>query len=360
MLLFESKIFKSDASRILSKLKGFKTRKVNFQTTAIPFNQSFNLDEPSSNINTSDQNSTIEDLGSSSTERIDKEDSSKEPIEKINSTSLEVSNGDNSSSLVEKQSNISKSISYPIEPDPMETFKQLNRTILKGDNKEVKSLNLSSNLDDQNSDENKNNQNVSLQARRLISNGSFVQENSSAAASKQINSTSLETSNEDDSTLLGKSSNISKSVSIQNEPDPMEPIRQLNRTILKGDNRENSSEETFSQLNLTNLTLPKCINADNSSSLVEKPSIANDTNFTLSVPHEIDSTSKPNSTIAALGSLLNTSFKSLSNILEGSLSSLLNTSLKLTNQTNSTSMDKDNANASSSPTYDVAFKGILF
>ena len=112
MLLFESKIFKSDASRILSKLKGFKTRKVNFQTTAIPFNQSFNLDEPSSNINTSDQNSTIEDLGSSSTERIDKEDSSKEPIEKINSTSLEVSNGDNSSSLVEKQSNISKSTPY--------------------------------------------------------------------------------------------------------------------------------------------------------------------------------------------------------------------------------------------------------
>ena len=111
MLLFESEISNSDASRILSKLKGFKTRKVNFQTTAIPFNQSFNLDEPSSNINTSDQNSTIEDLGSSRTERIDKEDSSKEPIEKINSTSLEVGNGNNASSIAEKPSNISKSVS---------------------------------------------------------------------------------------------------------------------------------------------------------------------------------------------------------------------------------------------------------
>ena len=358
MLLFESEISNCEASKLLSKLKGFKTRKANFQTTAKPLNQSLNLYEPNSNKNTSDQNDTVEDQDSSSIERIDKGNSSKETFEKINSTSLEVSNGDNASSLVEKQSNISKSVSSPIEPDQMETFKQLNRTKLKGDNKVIKPLNSSSILDDRNSDENKSNQTASLQARRLTSNGSIDQENSSDAASKQINSTTLETSNDNNSSLLEKFSNISKSISIQSEPDPMEPIRQLNRTILHGDNRENSSEETFSQLNST---LPKVINADNlSSSFVEKSSMGNDTNFTQSEPDEIASTIKQNSTISELGNLLNTSFNNLSSILEGSLSSLLNTSLKLTNQTNSTSIDKDNVNVSSSVNSDVTLKGIIF
>ena len=137
----------------------------------------------------------------------------------------------------------------------------------------------------------------------------------------------------------------------------MEPIRQLNRTILHGDNRENSSEKTFSQLNST---LPKVIKADNSSSFVEKSSMANGTNFTQSEPDEIASTIKQNSTISELGNLLNTSFNNLSSILEGSPSSLLNTSLKLTNQTNSTSIDKDNANVSSSVNSDVTSKGIIF
>ena len=202
MLLFESEISNCEASKLLSKLKGFKTRKANFQTTAKPLNQSLNLDEPNSNKNTSDHNDTVTNQESSSTESIDKGNSSKGTFENINSTSIEASNGDNSSSLVEKQSNISKSVSSPIEPDQMETFKQLNRTILKGDNKEIKPLNSSSILDDRNSDENKNNQNASLQARTITSNGSIDQENSSDTASKQINSTTLETNNNDNSSLL--------------------------------------------------------------------------------------------------------------------------------------------------------------
>ena len=306
-----------------SNIVGVGTRTVfcifsHCQTSINPTKKSSKSHDSSPIKNEMDLQESLHESNSTIDESNKKDDSSNDTITNLESSLLDDSDGENSFTFIDEPFNLNTS--NP-KTDPLEAIKEGNSTILAGniqENSSEKNIVPIISAMSEGGNEVDSSTEIITQSKSNFSEpipnelemiGPTIKLHSTNEPFTQLNSTLSEKNDGvNSSVLIDGQSNQDVSNSFQSEPDPMEAIKQLNLTILKGANQETASGENTGQINSSKIEESK---KDYSSMMTNTTLNQNLSKAVSSEPHLLGSIKQLNSTALESNDLESPSARSL-------------------------------------------------